>query len=560
MFSKRSVTTARAMVMSAAGCLAMTVLSVMPAAAAPPATPPQVTRYNKGVDDRATAIMTDAAGNFYVAGYTQRDNRPQTFSVVKHNPQGGVVWATQYSNARGEDGISMARSLAVGPDGSVYATGYSSIVQDIFVSHAEFLTVKFSPSGSEQWSVRRDATGYGSSASRVLVDAAGNAYVSGIAYSQGYDWLTIKYSPSGAVLWQRTVTGAGISNDIVSDAAFDSDGNVVVTGTTQNRGDGETGDITTVKYDPQGNLVWRADFTETAISHEVAVDLDADSDGNVYVTGTSADDVSPYTIATPRTLKYNRGGGLVLTLRDPAAGGTAVEADASGNIYVAGLSNPQTSPVGAVAKFDALGNRLWVTPVPFGAILIRLAVAADGTVFGAGGGGDYLTVRLDANGGLVWESTYNGTGNRDDNVTDLALDSAGNLLVTGSSWGNYTSIGGTGHDMLTLRFANGGGSSGTPGGQPLQAPGSARAVAVTGRLVNVDWQDASSSETGFRVERCQGARCTNFTAVGQVGANATTFSDGSVVRNTTYRYRVRAFDASTESPNSNVTTVTTPRR
>ncbi len=561
MFSSRSINSARSMVMSAAGCIALTLLAVATAAAAPPP-PQQIVRYNVGVDDRATSIVTDAAGNFYVAGYTQRSNRVQTFTVVKHDPQGGVVWSTQYSGASGGDGISLARSLALGPDGSVYATGYSSIVQDIFVSYSEFLTVKFSPSGVEQWSVRRNAQGYGSSASKILVDAAGNAYVSGNAYSQGYDWLTIKYSPSGAVLWQRTLTGAGTFNDTVTDSAFDSDGNVVVAGNTQNRGDGETSDITTVKYDPQGNVVWRADFSETGISHELAADLDTDANGNVYVTGTSADDVSPYTISTPRTLVYNRGGGLVLTLRDTAAGGTAVDVDASGNIYVAGFFSPDinTPPTGSVARFDPLGNRVWVAPVPFGAILIRLAVAADGGLYGAGGGGDYLTVRFDATGGLTWQSVYNGTGNRDDNVADLALDGAGNVLVTGSSWGNYTSIGGTGHDFVTLKFSNGGSTPGNPGNQQLQAPASTRAVAVTGRLVNVDWQDASSAESGFRIERCQGSRCTNFAQVGQVGPNATTFSDDTVVRNTTYRYRVRAFSASAESPNSNVAMTTTPRR
>ena len=47
--------------------------------------------------------------------------------------------------------------------------------------------------------------------------------------------------------------------------------------------------------------------------------------------------------------------------------------------------------------------------------------------------------------------------------------------------------------------------------------------------------------TGYRVERCQGAGCTNFDAGRQ--PDATTFDDRAR-RFTTYRYRVRAMDAS----------------
>jgi hypothetical protein len=45
-----------------------------------------------------------------------------------------------------------------------------------------------------------------------------------------------------------------------------------------------------------------------------------------------------------------------------------------------------------------------------------------------------------------------------------------------------------------------------------------------------------------------------------VGPNVATFSDTTVVRNTTYRYRVRAFDAAGESPSSNAASAKTPRR
>ena len=47
--------------------------------------------------------------------------------------------------------------------------------------------------------------------------------------------------------------------------------------------------------------------------------------------------------------------------------------------------------------------------------------------------------------------------------------------------------------------------------------------------------------TGYRVERCPGAGCTNFAQIGT--PTGTTFSNTGLRAGTTYRYRVRAVDA-----------------
>ena len=63
--------------------------------------------------------------------------------------------------------------------------------------------------------------------------------------------------------------------------------------------------------------------------------------------------------------------------------------------------------------------------------------------------------------------------------------------------------------------------------------------------------------TGYRVERCQGAACTNFVEVAQ--ASGTTFNDTGLAAGTTYRYRVRAVDAASNlGPYSGIAGATTP--
>ena len=61
--------------------------------------------------------------------------------------------------------------------------------------------------------------------------------------------------------------------------------------------------------------------------------------------------------------------------------------------------------------------------------------------------------------------------------------------------------------------------------------------------MNLSWTAATDNVgvTGYRVERCQGAGCTNFTEVAT--PTATTYNDTGRSASTTYRYRVRAADA-----------------
>jgi subtilisin family serine protease len=78
--------------------------------------------------------------------------------------------------------------------------------------------------------------------------------------------------------------------------------------------------------------------------------------------------------------------------------------------------------------------------------------------------------------------------------------------------------------------------------------------------VELSWSDNSSDEDGFQIERCTGtiANCNTFTQIGQVPFDITAASDLGVQGQTTYTYRVRAFNANGQSAYSNSAQVTTP--
>ena len=81
------------------------------------------------------------------------------------------------------------------------------------------------------------------------------------------------------------------------------------------------------------------------------------------------------------------------------------------------------------------------------------------------------------------------------------------------------------------------------------APSSVNAVATSKGKININWGDNSNNEQGFKIERANPA-LGNFTTVGVTGPNVTQFLDSGLSDNTTYVYRVSAFNAAATVPAS----------
>ena len=79
---------------------------------------------------------------------------------------------------------------------------------------------------------------------------------------------------------------------------------------------------------------------------------------------------------------------------------------------------------------------------------------------------------------------------------------------------------------------------------PPTDPTGLTATAAGSSQVSLGWTASTDNAgvAGYRVERCQGTGCTSFAQVGT--PTATSFTDTGLAPSTTYRYRVRAVDAS----------------
>ncbi|HXF39688.1 MAG TPA: putative Ig domain-containing protein, partial [Blastocatellia bacterium] len=75
--------------------------------------------------------------------------------------------------------------------------------------------------------------------------------------------------------------------------------------------------------------------------------------------------------------------------------------------------------------------------------------------------------------------------------------------------------------------------------------------------VTLVWQDTSGFEDGYQIER-RGGTSADYNQIGVVSFNSITYSDATVLPNTAYAYRLRAFNGTGVSAYSNEATVITP--
>ncbi|UCB53295.1 MAG: SBBP repeat-containing protein, partial [Candidatus Zixiibacteriota bacterium] len=136
--------------------------------------------------------------------------------------------------------------------------------------------------------------------------------------------------------------------------------------------------------------------------------------------------------------------------------------DSSGNVYVTGESYGDTTfDDYATVKYHPNGNVAWAKryngPGNAGDRAYAIAVDSHGNVYvtgeswSGGTGFDYATVKYHPGGDTAWVRRYNGPGNENDAARVAAVDDSGYLYVTGWSYGD-----GTYSDFATIKYSTDG--------------------------------------------------------------------------------------------------------
>jgi hypothetical protein len=87
-------------------------------------------------------------------------------------------------------------------------------------------------------------------------------------------------------------------------------------------------------------------------------------------------------------------------------------------------------------------------------------------------------------------------------------------------------------------------------------PSNPTATAITSSQVNLEWTDHGANESGYLIE--QSTDGVHFTQIGTAVVHATSFIVSGLLPETTYAFRVRAFNAAGDSPFTPTVTATTP--
>jgi len=304
---------------------------------------------------------------------------------------------------------------------------------------------------SASWTSRYSGPTNSQDTSRaIVVDPAGNAYVAGVQTTDNLpDIVTIKYGPAGNRLWVNNYGGSA-TIEYPTDLKVDSAGNVYVYGST---GTVSSSDLALFKFNAAGVQQWMRTFDAASIDYPAQMTIDGA--GNSYLTAVAVNPTSSEFL----TLKYDSAGNLVWSRRYSVAGGSISGGDFSGDVavndsaqvYVTGVSFAQNGSSTFTIKYDTDGTFLWSVAYPSSTYAQRIELDGSGNAYvGATGRGngtpELLVLKYSPAGALLWSGTYRGTGQFSDNLSDIAVDSSGNVYLTGISSGAAS------HDIVTVKF------------------------------------------------------------------------------------------------------------
>jgi hypothetical protein len=347
-------------------------------------------------------------------------------------------------------------SLARGPDGSIYITGYTAssnfpvlnAYQPVYGGQNDAFVARFSANGTPIYSTYLGGN-YLEAGTGIAVDSAGNVYVTGWTgstnfpivnafqptYAGNWDVFVTKLNASGNGLVYSTFLGGSAQENYQStgDIAVDPAGNAYVDGDTQStnfpthnafqpqHSNAGSTDLFVTKFDPTGQALVYSTYLGGSTGGEYSHGIAADATGNAYITGETTASNYPTSNAYQPACAPGAGGcwDTVLTKFNPSGsalvystylGGNDIEyvdrpydvqVDSSGNAYVTGFTGSTNFPVLNAYQFTY------------------------------GGQVDVFVSKFSAAGSLLY-STYLGGSNADIGGA-LALDPSGSFYVGGQT-------------------------------------------------------------------------------------------------------------------------------
>ncbi|MCP4132335.1 MAG: hypothetical protein GY754_15290 [bacterium] len=330
-------------------------------------------------DDKANSTVVDSEGNIYVSGFTSSDLDGYTNAgsydifIIKYKSSGEKVW----TRVMGTTERDQVNKMAMGSDDTIYITGFT--------------------------------TG----------DLDGNTNTG------GYDAFIAAYNTEGDNLWTKLL--GTDKDDEAFGVAVDKNNGIYITGWTKGLLDGVSNndreDLFLAKYNSQGGLLWvKQRGTD---SYDLAYDVAIGTEGNVYITGHTHDDLDDI----PNTQAGNYD--IFLIMYSP-----------EGTYFNTKLFGSTENDYATSIAIDSANN-------------VYITGRAHGDMDGAGSGtyvlnADLYLVKLNSNRETEWIRQYG--SEQGEEIHGIAIDSADNIYITGCTNNSLGLL----YDITLLKFDSSG--------------------------------------------------------------------------------------------------------
>jgi len=282
--------------------------------------------------DYLNDLKVTAAGDVYAVAYCDT----LYLTTLKYSSSGDLLWMRKYRPAEGK---AFGGSVEIDDFGNVFACGGEYLPAGPYYNPGVILV--YSSTGDTLGIQTYEIPGTLSVSFGQSVLKNGYLYVAGTCYRQDtdVDFYLMKTALNGDTVWNRAYDGGSQVSLQRSDwfrfLFVDDEGNAFITGDSYGKGH----DFATVKYSPDGDLLWASRYDYKGFDDEprsMAVDVS----GSIYLSGYSE---RAYGKGDFFTVKLNADGTAAWARRyspgDYYNCGNDVGVDGSGNVYAAGYSH-----------------------------------------------------------------------------------------------------------------------------------------------------------------------------------------------------------------------------
>lgn len=312
-------------------------------------------------DDYGVQLKINNDNEIFIAAAIEGSNSIN-FGVFKYSSNGDLIWSNTWSGSA--NGIDIPADINIDNTGDIYLVGGTEASNGF----SDYAVIKFDGDGVYQWHSTYDYANLHDAATSITFNT-NNIVVSGASASAPTDWdyatLEINKVNGSIINTERTVV-PGVGLDNVLAATSDGNNNTYITGYVEVNGNRN---IQTIKIDSNFDLEWVKDFDGGL--EDVARAIGVDDFGNIYIAGTKENTNGGKDYIT---LKYDQDGNEIWR-REFGSDGSDFIATAehlaiadNGDVIITGTLDKNNEKEFATIKYTSNGDLKFVQKFDAGSL------------------------------------------------------------------------------------------------------------------------------------------------------------------------------------------------